>query len=1081
MLAGSDGPLRVLAGPGTGKTHQLVELYSGLVEQGTAKRDEILVLTFSTSAAGEIARRVDDRLHDSYDRQWISTFHSFCARLLRDHRPDRGSAGSSANGDQLLLNGFQEWVAMRQTLREIEPARLGRFAALRTHDSFVHDVLGFVALLKQNLVFPAPFTLLAEVSGTESLRALAAAYAAYQSRLQEARLADFRDLVTDVIYLFDERPDLLEKLRRRFRYVLVDEFQDVDNAQFFLVRQLAPPASDPHLVVFGDPDQSIYGFRGTLPQLLSRELHERYPTLADLQLEHSRRCPQPVLEAAERLLAATQPQRPPRRLSSERQVPEPAITVAREGNAVDEAFYVAREIRRRVVEEGRRPGEFAVLLRSTTSLSAPFEEAIRALGLPYEVRGLGALARNEVVRFVLAYLRALAAPDDPESLERVLASGLSGVPPRAVGRLRRYALEEGRPFRKVVHRVLYRLAARDSQRWPLPWGEAAIGRGVGGSSSPDEGADPAFMELMDEPELTALHAALSAFHRLRSRAERLPLSALAYAVLIETGLLRRVLSLGVEDEVRAEAMIDLRATVEGLESLEAVTERLTGAKPVLADFAHRLESVIARAVDDAEPVAAERPDAVQVMTVHQSKGLEFPFVFLSGFAHGVFPLPMHKHPLLAPQELTWLEREVPGFRASWPRDESEHLAEEARLAYVGMTRACEHLYVTYADEYDEQAGPSPFLELAAAKAETVELTRAGAGVEAQPLTVSEAETALALVGEAIESALRERLVAAGADLAFILSPESGSPFEPYLREVEGVEPGHFSATALNDYLKCPRLYWYNHHPGLAQQERSVEMERGSFLHEVLEEFHRREAEWRRLPPEDQRAWLVAALEERLQEYLARVEGVLERKAEEQELRRILDNYVRFATSSQPIRRLGTLATEKKFTLQIDGAEIRGKIDRINDTGGGTCEVVDYKTGRGGAPSKKYGEYFGPELHDVQLALYYLACQEGVGEDGEPIALQPRWLSLWFPKDWVYGSMRQVLFAVGEPAPGVREWVQRPLEPADLERGRQAVVTSIGRIRGGDFAPRPRNVVGTCLSYFGCAHATICPFGGGPAD
>ncbi len=1058
-------PLRVLAGPGTGKTRALVELYADLVETGRAGRSQILVLTFSTSAAGEISRRLDERLQDSYDRAWISTFHSFCARLLREHRPQP---------EQLLMSGFQEFVAMRRTLRDMPEPELGPLAPLRRHDSFVQDVLAFVALLKQNLEYAGTFALLAETSGSERMRALAAVYRAYQERLRAAGLADFRDLVADTIGLLDSKPQLLARLREAFTYVLVDEFQDVDPAQFALLKLLAPPGSTSpqRLVVFGDPDQSIYGFRGTIPRLLTEDLPRTYD-LDSEELAISHRCPPGVLEAAERLLRATQPQRPGRELTSARPPGGLSITGAREGNAVDEAFFVAREIRRRVIEDGCRPGQFAVLLRSTTTLSAPFEEAIRALGLPYEVRGLGALARNEVVRFVLGYLRSLAAPDDPEALERVLGSALSGVRPSTVGRLRRYALEEARPFRKVVHRVLYRMAARDPERWPLPWGEAPTG---------EEGRDPDFMVFITDEDLDALHSTMLAFHKLRDRSHRLPVSALAYAVLIEAGVLGRLLALDVPEDAREEALSDLRATCQGLEDLEQVTEKLTGEKPTLESLGGRLEALVARAVDDAEPASPRERDVVQILTVHQSKGLGFDHVFLSGFAHGGFPLPLHQHPLLDPDDQAWLERSLQGFRPSWPRDGQDQLAEEARLAYVGMTRAREHLYLTYADEYDEAAGPSPFLELAAPEAAFLEHTRSGATLSAPDvLTVAEAETVLAGQAAHLQPAQKEALVGLGADLDFILSPASGRPFEPHERQAEGVDPGHFSATALNDYLRCPRIYWYNHHPGLAAPVRTVEMERGSFLHEVLEEFHRREDEWRRLPIDSQRAWLEQALEEKLQEYLARVEGVLERKAEEQEVRRILENYVKFATSAQPIRRLGTVALEKKFLLKVDGSEIHGKIDRIIDTGDGTCEVVDYKTGRGAPATRKYGEYFGPEMHDVQLALYYLACRDGVGEDGEPIALQPRWLSLWFPKEWRYGSMRQVLFAVGDPAPGVREWVQKPLERDDLERGQEVVTTAIERIRSGDFAPRPRDVVGTCLSYFGCPHAAICPFGGQPLD
>jgi len=397
-----------------------------------------------------------------------------------------------------------------------------------------------------------------------------------------------------------------------------------------------------------------------------------------------------------------------------------------------------------------------------------------------------------------------------------------------------------------------------------------------------------------------------------------------------------------------------------------------------------------------------------------------------------------------------------------------------------MTRTRTRLYVTYADAYDSPAGPSPFCDESLGHAPRTELTRARVRLDlGSLLTLSEGETLLA--GAALDPRQAERLRILGADLAFVSDPEAGRHFEPYYLRPQGVDPHHFSPTTLNDYLKCPRLYWYSHHPGLAQPPRGVEMERGSFLHEVLEEFHSREEEWRQLQPDEQRGWLDAVLEQRLQRYLDRQEAVLERKAEEQEVRRILGNYIRFATSSQPIRRLGTLMVERKFTLRLDGAEIHGKIDRVNDTGEGTCEVVDYKTGRGKPAQRAYEEYFGSSPSDVQLLMYYLACRDGLDVDGNPIGLEPRFLSLWYPKDLVYGQMRQVLFTLGPPPPGLREWLQRSVSEEDLDRGRQAVTDAIRRIREGDFAPAPRNTIGTCLTWFGCPHAAICPFGGVPAE
>ncbi|HKW71578.1 MAG TPA: ATP-dependent helicase, partial [Candidatus Dormibacteraeota bacterium] len=326
----------MLAGPGTGKTHALVGLYEQAVRQGVAGRDQILVLTFSTGAAGEIARRIDERLHDDYGESWISTFHSFCRRLLRDNAPDR---------ERQLLNGFQEWIVMRNVLAGLDASVLGSLDGVRRSDSFAHDLLAFVALMKQNLVHPSALQLAAEASAGERLQVLASVYQAYQQRMQKANLTDFRDLISGVIELLQSNPSLQERVQAKFRLVLVDEFQDVDPAQFELLRLIAPPESRPNLVVVGDPDQSIYGFRGTVPRLLSDD----FVTVYDATTRHldvCRRCSQQALDAGERVLTATQPARTSRSLRAEESQTRPAVVVAREADPVDEAFFCAREIKR---------------------------------------------------------------------------------------------------------------------------------------------------------------------------------------------------------------------------------------------------------------------------------------------------------------------------------------------------------------------------------------------------------------------------------------------------------------------------------------------------------------------------------------------------------------------------------------------------------------------------------------------------------------------------------------------------------------------------------------------------------------
>jgi DNA helicase II / ATP-dependent DNA helicase PcrA len=1086
-----EGPLRVLAGPGTGKTHALVDLYEQAVTEGVASRGQILVLTFSNGAAAEIARRIDLRLNDDYGQAWISTFHSFCSRLLREQSPDP---------ERLLLDGFQESIVMRKVLAELDPDVLGGLAGVQRSDAFARDLLTFVALMKQNLVHPSALLLAAEASAGDRLRTLAAVYQAYQERMHRGRMVDFRDLITGAIELLQSNLVLREQIRAQFRLILVDEFQDLDPAQFELLQLLAPPASGPRLVVVGDPDQSIYGFRGTVPRLLSEDFPKVYGG-ATHTLDECRRCSQEVLDAGENLLSATQPGRQPRALRAANQSRPPAVVVAREGDAVDEAFFCAREIKRLHAESQElRLSDFAIVLRSTTSLGGPFEEALRALGLPYHVRGSGATGRNEVVRFLVGYLESLRKPDDAVAFEGALSSSLGGVGSRTLSRLRAHAREQGRPLTRVVRRLMYVLAARDPVRYPLPWGgdqelrrRSARPGTLSGDIPPQErsgdvSSPPDYLEFLSDEELDSLHAAMVARHRLLGRVSRLPLTSLAYSVLIEDGAMRRLLDLGLAADQRAEAIGDLRVAIEGLEAIQTVHERLHGEPPLLSDIAGSLDALLSGAADDTEAPSQgagsdSQRDAVQVLTVHQAKGLEFEVVFCSGFARGLFPLAARPHPLLEAEDRAWLERYKVGFMPSWPSDPDGHLAEEARLAFVAITRARRRLYITFADAYLRQAGASVFLGLAQPRAESRELTRASGRLAPRDVLLArEAEVLIASHQDALNGSAA-RASALGLDIAFLTDRESGEPFEPYGadRNPTSVEIGHFSPTTLNDYLKCPRLYWYNHHPGLVEEPRSVAMERGGFLHEVLEDFHLLESEWRPLASEQQREWLEASLVKRLEPYLSKMEGVLDRKREELQVRAVLGNYIRFVTGLQVIRRLRTLDVERRFHLELEGVEIVGKIDRVNDVGDGQVEVVDYKTGSGKPMKYAYEQYFGPEMSDVQLALYYLACRYGVDDEGKALGFQPRFLSLWYPKDWVWRDMRQDIFSVGQPA-GLKEYREKVLTTEDLERSRAVVMQAIAGIKGGHFEPGPRDLPGTCVTRFGsCPHAAICPYGGAPPE
>ncbi|HEY4998860.1 MAG TPA: 3'-5' exonuclease, partial [Usitatibacter sp.] len=290
---------------------------------------------------------------------------------------------------------------------------------------------------------------------------------------------------------------------------------------------------------------------------------------------------------------------------------------------------------------------------------------------------------------------------------------------------------------------------------------------------------PDYLEHLSQEELDSLHAAMMARHRLLGRVARMPLASLAYSILIEDGAMRRLLDLGLEAAQRLEAIADLRAAIEGLEAIETVHERLHGDRPLLSDIAGSLDALITGAADDTEASDSGREAGVQVLTVHQAKGLEFEVVFCSGFAHGLFPLAARPHPLLEAEDRAWLERFKVGFMPSWPSDPDGHLAEEARLAFVAMTRAKRRLYITYADSYLRQAGASVFLGLAQPEAESRELTRASGRLAPRDVLLArEAEVLIASQRDALNGSA-ERAVALGLDLAFLIDRESGEPYEPY--------------------------------------------------------------------------------------------------------------------------------------------------------------------------------------------------------------------------------------------------------------------------------------------------------------
>ncbi len=614
-------PLLIVAGAGSGKTRVLTHRIAYLLAARDVAPHEILAITFTNKAAGEMAGRVGALVGPRARSMWVMTFHSACVRILRREAKRFGYPSSFSIYDQA---DSQRLMAL--TCRELD---------LDAKQFPPKAMAAQVSNLKNELIDAETFTSQAQ---TAREKALAEAYREYQRRLYAAGAMDFDDLIMVTVNLFQALPEVAEQYRRRFRHVLVDEYQDTNHAQYILVRELVggsaplfsgrtgdadsaesslPPSE---LCVVGDADQSIYAFRGaTIRNIV--EFEQDYPNAKVILLEQNYRSTQNILAAANAVVSQNQG-RKPKNLWSD-QGAGPPITGYVADNEHDEAAFVAEEVDRLTDAGQATPGQVAVFYR-TNAQSRVFEEVFIRVGLPYRVVGGVRFYERREVRDLLAYLRLIANPSDEVSLRRVLNVPKRGIGDRAEDYVAAFAQRERITFAQALARPadVPALAARSAN------------------------AIAAFNALVDG---------------LRELAETVPVADLAEAVLDRTGYVEAL-----------ETSSDLQdaSRVENLEELVSVAREFDGAHEggTLSEF---LEQVSLVADADQIPEGEDHGGQVTMMTLHTAKGLEFPVVFLTGMEEEVFP---HQRSLDNPKELE----------------------EERRLAYVGITRAEKRLYLSRA-------------------------------------------------------------------------------------------------------------------------------------------------------------------------------------------------------------------------------------------------------------------------------------------------------------------------------------------------------------------------------------------------
>ena len=615
-------PLLVVAGAGSGKTRVLTRRIAYLLAERNVAPFEVLAITFTNKAAGEMKERVAQLVGDRAKVMWVSTFHSACVRILRREASLLGYTNSFTIYDQ------------SDSLRLI--TLVMKDLNLDAKKYAPRAVAALISQAKNELLGPADYL---NQSKDHFQEIVAQVFAIYQKRLSGANSMDFDDLIAKTVEVMQRHPEVRAKYRSRFKHILVDEYQDTNHAQYVLIKELVGNERDgiapAELCVVGDADQSIYAFRGAnIRNILQFEAD--YPNAKTILLEQNYRSTQNILSAANAVIANNDG-RKEKNLWSEAGAGAMITGYVAESEH-DEADFVVREIGRLRDLGKSNPGDTAIFYR-TNAQSRVFEEVFMRIGIPYKVVGGVRFYERKEIKDFLAYLRVVVNPEDEVSLRRIINTPKRGIGDRALDLLDLYAKDNNLTFWQSLCEV----------------------------EKNQEIAQRSSFSLI---EFVKLIQSLQTLVEAKTRP-----SVIAQAVLEQSGLLAELSeSKDPQDEVRVENLEELVAVATEYEEGE-VDE---GEEISLVGF---LEDVSLVADADQIPEGEDHGGVVTMMTLHTAKGLEFPTVFLTGMEEGIFP---HSRTLGDPDELQ----------------------EERRLAYVGLTRARENLFITRAEYRSAWGAPN---------------------------------------------------------------------------------------------------------------------------------------------------------------------------------------------------------------------------------------------------------------------------------------------------------------------------------------------------------------------------------------
>jgi ATP-dependent DNA helicase UvrD/PcrA len=906
-----DGPLLVIAGPGSGKTRVIAERIVHLLESVPHLQPEnILALTFTDKAAGEMKRRVRNSLPEIEKSPFIATFHAFCYHVLRERHFERQ-----------LLNKVDVWIFLR---RRMEQLGLEYYQKLAEPGAFLHDLNDFFSRCQDELIEPDEFDAFVQKSGKDLARQARAADPAERMRLEQeagkkqelARVfrlsrqlleasgrSSLGSVIPEAVRLFDREPEVLGRYRAKFRYVLVDEFQDTNFAQVELLRRLLAPPSN--ITAVGDDDQAIYRFRGAAHGAF--EMFGRaFPGHQTVYLHRNYRSTKRILRAADVVIARNDRSVQKPRLKTDKEEGQP-VYLLHSPETRSEAFWVAEEVAR-LASRGTKLGEVAVLYRAHAHRDLLVEE-FRRRKIPFAIRGLSVLS-TVIIRDLVAYLRLVDSPHDNISLTRVLIATDWRFPEELGIEIRRQAAKNRTSLYDALEARERSLFSNDLKN--TGW-----------------------------PELKKL------LRHLKHSSERVPATALFDEVVAQLDM---TFLPGDTDQTYVNALRNFLSDWEK----NSETRKLR-------EFMEYFQYFVEAGGKIEAPEPAEASGAVQMMTVHAAKGLEFPVVFILSVSPRRFPHPEQKALIEFPDEL----------RKGPPPPADIHLQEERRLFYVAATRAEQRLYVSSV----AKSGRKPSVFVDDLLSDPVLRARDMEGIEVPEIAPAEASSAAPRRPRAVAQGARQPgLFPTASDSGRIHPPLAEWAARPPALETDGKL--RLSATAIEDYLSCPLKFKFNHYLKIPTGPQPA-LTFGNIMHSSVRHYFklRRKAlpEFAEVEAFYRASWKDAGFEDSYQEQTYKKAGIdqLRRFVAEQNARPLVADAVKM---------------EQHFSLDLGDVVLEGRIDQINPLGEMAgesrhaparrppVELVDYKTGK--PRSQKDAD------KSLQLSVYALAARHHLGLEPE---------------------------------------------------------------------------------------------------